>query len=149
FEGADRDGQRLRLRGIDLSARFLIGADGARSEVARQLGLSRNRRFLTGLALELEPDAELEQRFLHCFIDSRLAPGYIAWAAPGPDVTQVGLAVRHGSKPDLAAFLARTESTFGWSRRRILGRRAGLIPSGGPLARTTAPGVLLIGDAAG
>src|SRR6185503_13723784 len=35
FEGADRDGQRLRLRGIDLSARFLIGADGARSEVAR------------------------------------------------------------------------------------------------------------------
>lgn len=149
FEGAHRDGERMRLRGIDLSARFLIGADGARSEVAKHLGLSRNRRFLTGLELELEPDGELDQRLLHCFIDSQLAPGYIAWAAPGPDITQVGLAVRDGSKPDLAAFLARTEPMFGWSRRRILGRRSGLIPCGGPLARTTAPGVLLIGDAAG
>jgi flavin-dependent dehydrogenase len=149
FEGARRDGGLIRLDGINLAARFLIGADGARSRVAEAFGLSQNRRFLTGLEVELEPNDSVDPRFLHCFADSRLAPGYIAWAAPGPDVIQVGLAVRDGSKPDLAAFMQATEEQFGWSRSRVVGRRSGLIPCGGPLRRVAAPGVLLIGDAAG
>jgi flavin-dependent dehydrogenase len=149
FEGARRDGDLIRLDGIDLAARYLIGADGARSRVAAAFGLSENRRFLTGLEVELEPNDDLDSRFLHCFVDSRLAPGYIAWAAPGPEAIQVGLAVRHGARPDLAAFMLRTEKTFGWSRLKVVGRRSGLIPCGGPLKRTSAPGVLLVGDAAG
>jgi len=152
FTGAERlaDG-RLRVAPLGVTARLLVGADGARSAVARAFGLARNRRFLTGLEVELEPLAHdpLDTRFLHCFADSRLAPGYIGWAAPGPDAIQVGLAVRHGAKPDLAAFLARTEPVFGWSRRRVVGRRSGLIPAGGPVFPFACPGVLLIGDAAG
>jgi flavin-dependent dehydrogenase len=149
FEGAVRDGDYVRLSNLDIAARYLIGADGARSRVARAFGLSTNTRFLTGLEVELEPNEIVDPRFLHCFADSALAPGYIAWAAPGPDVIQLGLAVSHGAKPDLAAFLERTESTFGWSRMKVVGRRSGLIPCGGKLARTAAPGVLLVGDAAG
>lgn len=149
FEGAERTAAGWRLAGIDLRARYLVGADGARSRVAAFLGLSVNRRFLTGLEVELEPSDRLDPRFLHCFVDSRLAPGYIAWAAPGPDVVQLGLAVRHGAKPDLAAFMARTDAAFGWSGMKVVGRRSGLIPSGGPLPRFAAPGVLLVGDAAG
>jgi digeranylgeranylglycerophospholipid reductase len=149
FNGARRDGDLIRLVGIDLSARYLIGADGARSRVAAAFGLSENRRFLTGLEVELEPDDALDPRFLHCFVDSKLAPGYIAWAAPGPDAVQVGLAVRHGARPELAAFMAHTEPVFGWGRLRVMGRRSGLIPCGGPLRKTAAPGVMLVGDAAG
>ena len=149
FEGAERDGGWIRLAGIDIAARFLVGADGARSRVAKAFGLSQNRRFLTGVEVELEPDDTIDPRFLHCFVDSALAPGYIAWAAPGPDAIQVGLAVRHRDKPDLAAFMARTEHVFGWSRLRVIGKRSGPIPCGGPLPRVAAPGVLLIGDAAG
>lgn len=149
FDGARRDGAVIRLAGIDISARFLIGADGARSRVARTFRLSQNRRFLTGLEVELDGGDKLDPRFLHCFIDSRLAPGYIAWAAPGADGIQLGLAVRHGDKPDLAAFMERTEPFFGWSRMKVTGRRSGLIPCGGPLKNIAAPGVLLIGDAAG
>lgn len=149
FEAAERRGEWLHLAGIDIATRFLIGADGARSRVAKHFRLAENRKFLTGLEIELEPDGRVDPRFLHCFIDSRLAPGYIAWAAPGPDAIQLGLAVRDGAKPDLAAFMARTEPVFHWSGMRIIGRRSGLIPCGGPLSRVAAPGVLLVGDAAG
>ena len=149
FEGASREGAHIRLSGMDMTTRYLIGADGARSRVARAFGLSENRRFLTGLEVELEADEAIDPRFLHCFVDSRLAPGYIAWAAPGPEAIQLGLAVRHGEKPDLAAFMAHTEAKFAWSRMKVVGRRSGLIPCGGPLRKVAAPGVLLIGDAAG
>ena len=149
FQGASRDGDLIRLAGIDIATRFLVGADGLRSRVAAHYGLSVNRAWLTGLEVELEPSDAVDPRFLHCFVDSRLAPGYIAWAAPGPDAIQLGLAVRHGDKPDLGRFMAHTERQFGWSRLKVVGRRSGLIPCGGPLRRTSANGVLLIGDAAG
>ena len=149
FEGATREGDLIHLTNLDITTRYLIGADGARSRVAEAFGLSTNRKFLTGLEVELEPNYAVDPRFLHCFANSVLAPGYIAWAAPGPTVIQLGLAVRDGSKPDLAAFMGRTEAAFGWSRMKVVGRRSGLIPCGGPLARTAAPGVLLVGDAAG
>jgi geranylgeranyl reductase family protein len=149
FEAAERRGDWLQLTGLDAAARYLIGADGARSRVAKHFGLEENRKFLTGLEVELEPDDRVDPRFLHCFIDSRVAPGYIAWAAPGPDTIQLGLAVRDGAKPDLATFMARTEPAFHWSQMRVVGRRSGLIPCGGPLSRVGLPGVLLVGDAAG
>ncbi len=149
FTGAERADEKFRLNGLGVTTRFLVGADGARSRVARQFGLGRNRRFLTGVELEIEPSDRIDPRFLHCFVDSRIAPGYIAWAAPGPDAIQVGLAVRHGDRPDLAAFMARTEPLFGWSTLKIVGRRSGRIPSGGHIDGVAAPGVLLIGDAAG
>jgi digeranylgeranylglycerophospholipid reductase len=149
FEGATRENGRIRLCGLDISARFLIGADGARSRVADAFALARNMRFLTGLEVELEADGGLDPRFLHCFVSSRHAPGYIAWAAPGTHAIQLGLAVADGRKPDLAAFIAATDDAFGWSRLRVIGRRSGLIPCGGLLRNTAAPGVMLIGDAAG
>jgi geranylgeranyl reductase family protein len=149
FAGAERTGKGFRLTGLPLAARYLVGADGARSRLAECFSLGRNARFLTGLELELEPSDNLDPRFLHCFANSRLAPGYIAWAAPGPDAIQLGLAVRHGTRPNLRAFIAHTEDMFGWSKLRIVGRRSGRIPCAGPLRPISAPGVLLIGDAAG
>jgi geranylgeranyl reductase family protein len=149
FAGAERTANGFHLSGLPISARYLVGADGARSRVAECFGLGRNRRFLTGIELELEPGDRLDPRYLHCFADSAIAPGYIAWAAPGPEAIQVGLAVRHGARPDLRAFMARTERLFGWSTLKVVGRRSGRIPCGGLVENACGPGVLLIGDAAG
>ncbi len=149
FEAAERTGGLIRIAGEDITTRFLIGADGARSHVARAFGLDRNSKFLTGVEVELKPSEFLDKRFLHCFADSALAPGYIGWAAPGPDVTQLGLAVSGGRKPDLARFMEKTRPLFHWDNAAIRERRSGLIPCGGPLRQFADADVMLIGDAAG
>lgn len=149
FRGAERLGGLLRITGQDIRTRFLIGADGARSRVAREFGLDRNVSFLAGIEVELEPSRYLDGRFLHCFADSALAPGYIGWAAPGPDHTQLGLAVSDGHKPDLAPLIEKTRHLFHWEESAIVERRSGLIPCGGPLARFAEGNLMLIGDAAG
>lgn len=149
FEGAARDGNRFRIAGLDLKSRYILGADGARSAVARHFGLGRNKRFLVGVEAEFEGLDTADPRFLHCFLDGNLAPGYLAWVATGPRVTQVGLAAGAGRRVSLSAFLTRTEPMFRFSRARIVERRAGRIPSGGLIDPWSAPGVLLVGDAAG
>lgn len=149
FEGAERDGAFIRLSGPDLTTRFLIGADGARSRVAKVFGLGRNSRFLTGVEAEFTGLDRVDGRFLHCFVDSRIAPGYLAWAAPGPCVTQVGLATNQSMRPDLSRFLDKTQNLFAYDGAEIVERRAGRIPCGGIVEPLAAPGVLLVGDAAG
>ncbi|MGI9481016.1 MAG: NAD(P)/FAD-dependent oxidoreductase [Hyphomicrobiales bacterium] len=149
LEGAGRQDGVIKLRQPDISAQIIVGADGARSTVAKTFDLDRNKKFLTGLEIEYENLGQVDGNLLHCFVNSDIAPGYLAWAAAGPDVTQIGLATGHGRKPDLNKFLKRTDHLFGYGSARIVGRRSGLIPCGGALKNFAAPGVLLIGDAAG
>lgn len=149
FEGAEETRDGILLPQLGLKTRFLIGADGVRSRVAEQFRLGRNRRFLVGAEIECEPIAKIDPRFLHCFADSRLAPGYIGWTVPGHSVTQIGIAARHRRKPDLNAFIDRVRQRFGFNRLHVVQRRSGLIPTDGPVAPLGRGRVLLIGDAAG
>jgi flavin-dependent dehydrogenase len=149
FKTVSQDDDWVTLPDLDLQGRLLVGADGATSSVARAVGLDVNQRFLGGVEYELEPEPQLDQRFLHCFLDSRFAPGYIAWAVPGVGVTQVGLAARHGIKPDARAFVAFYRERLKLPEPRIIGRRSGLIPAGATLRNTSKGRVVLVGDAAG
>ena len=139
----------MLLPQFDLMARYLVGADGARSTVAKLFNLGRNERFLTGLEIEFHNLPKADPDLLHCFLDTRLARGYLAWVAPAPGFFQVGLATNDSVKPDLKAFLSHTEPLFGFSAASVKERRSGLIPCGGPVTPFAGPNVLLIGDAAG
>jgi len=149
FEGAVAYERGVGISALGLHAQFLVGADGARSRVAELFGLGRNRRFLAGVELECEPLKDIDLRFLHCFADSRIAPGYIAWAVPGAGVTQLGVAARRPAKPDLRALLERLKTFCDLREVRIISRRSGLIPVGGTLRNLGNDRVLLVGDAAG
>lgn len=149
FEAARRVEGGFELPQFNITARYVVGADGARSTVAKLFGLGRNERFLTGLEIEYDSLPKADPDLLHCFLDTRLARGYLAWVAPAPGFFQVGLATNDHVKPDLKAFLAHTEGLFGFSQASVKERRSGLIPCGGPVSPFAAPGVLLIGDAAG
>lgn len=150
FHGATRQGSGVVLAGTGARVRYLVGADGAHSSVARAFGLSRNRAFLLGIEAEYEGVGGIDPDRLHCFLDSELAPGYIGWVVPGVDgLAQIGLAARWPHKPNLSAFERKIAPLFDWGRARRVARRGGRIPVGGRVARFARDRVLLVGDAAG
>ncbi len=146
------DGFRVATSSIgeqSLACRYLIGADGARSRVAGDLRLGGNRRFLVGAEVELVGVRGLDADRLHVILDGRLAKGYIAWAVPGVGVTQVGLATSGPIAGRIDALLRRLADVFDLSAAKIVSRRGGLIPCGGPVRPWRTPGAMLLGDAAG
>lgn len=154
FEDAARDGRGFKLKGLDLSARYILGADGAKSRVARAFNLGRNKEFLIGMETEYEETPTVDPDFLHCFVDNTLAPGYLGWVVPGVGLTQVGLAVADGPfgtkrKPDFARFRAHIDPTFALWNCETRAHRSGPIPCGGLVSPLSTNGVLLTGDAAG
>lgn len=147
--GIVRSADRVAVEGAQGVSRFLIGADGARSQVARLTGLGTNTKLLIGVEAVYTGIGGVDPERLHVFLDSRLAPGYIGWIVPGVGITHVGLACIKGRRPNLPAFVARLASVFDFSRAEVRSHRAGAIPVGGPVEPVAHDRVMLIGDAAG
>lgn len=153
FQNAQRTQSGFDL-GVFGTTRFLVGADGPGSRVAKVLGLGQSRKFLFGVEHEYAGVEIAEADKLHCFIDRRIAPGYIGWVVAGVGAVQVGLArrVRDGqSDPNaaMAAFLEKIAPLFDFRLRKPSSVRAGMIPCGGVVHPVAAPRALLVGDAAG
>jgi flavin-dependent dehydrogenase len=149
FRGATPIKGGYDLDGTGLATRYLVGADGAKSPVAAVLGLSRNRHFLYGIEVGVPLGDQVDTRFLHCFLSGTIAPGYIAWAVPGPHHLQIGLATSLMRKPSIDDALSHVRKLMTLDRLPITERRAGVIPCGGGLRNIGNERALLLGDAAG
>ncbi len=126
-----------------------MGADGPRSRVARDHALGTNIEFLAGVEAEVEQVGGVDPDRLHVFLDSELAPGYIAWVVPGMGITQIGLACRRPHRPRLDLLLRKLRPVFDLGRAKQIGVRGGLIPVGGAVRPFATRDVVLVGDAAG
>lgn len=125
FRGAERGGRgRGRLAGAGVEAHRVVGADGALSRVAREVGLGRNREFLAGAEVEVAGVRGLDGDRLHCFLDPVLAAGYLGWIVPGVRVTPIGLACRPPARPRLDRFLAKVARVVDLDRATVVGRRS-------------------------
>src|SRR6185312_10311219 len=135
-----------------ITTRYLIGADGARSRVDRDLQLEQNREWIVGVESVLQGAVLDGPPRLLCFLDPKLAPGYIAWIAHDGEETHLGV----GGYPSLfdptAAlqdFRSRVAGIIDLRNANQIETRAGLIPVGGVLKNIANASGLLIGDAAG
>ncbi len=133
----------------EYSCRFLIGADGPRSKVADNFALGQNTEFLLGAEAEYEGLKLHDTNAFYCFLNQKLAHGYLGWVIPGVGVTQVGLACRMPQKPDIDAFVNSMRSEFDFSNAKVVARRGGLIPVGGLVKPFYRGNVILLGDSAG
>lgn len=135
--------------GRRFSARFLIGADGVHSTVARLAGLAGGKEVFLALEWELDPGPELHRQWLDTmFLDCAIVPHGYGWVFPKKGWLSVGvggLVRRGGVLEDRLRRMLRILGLRGTVRRRQgywLSRGGMSLPvQGGP--------VLLAGDAAG
>ncbi len=142
----------VRLTTGAVTTRYLIGADGARSRVARDLKLDLNREWIVGVENVFEGAIIDGPPRLLCFLDPELAPGYIAWIAHDGEETHLGV----GGYPTLfdppaalEKFRSRVDHIVNLKDAKQIERRAGYIPVGGVLRNIANTNGLLVGDAAG
>lgn len=132
--------------------RYLVGADGATSRVGEDLGLDVNREWIVGVEEVLEGVAlEGPPRF-HCFLEPRLAPGYLAWVVHDGEEVHLGVG-GYPSRFDPLKALRKFRTSLGnivdLRNAKLVARRGGRIPVGGVLRRIANDRGLLVGDAAG
>jgi flavin-dependent dehydrogenase len=135
-----------------VGTRYLVGADGANSRVARDLKLDLNREWIVGVE-EVLTNIPLDgPPRLHCFLDPGIAPGYLAWAAHDGEDTHIGVggyASRFDPLTALEKFRLSLNGILDMSQARHIERRGGRIPVGGILHKIANSHGLVIGDAAG
>src|SRR5579885_1690352 len=148
-------GAASRAPASDVYARFLIGADGAKSTVAQSMGLDQNTHFLAGAEWLVE-NVELSRETFYLVMDHKLAPGYCVWLAPHGDIVALGVAGHMREfKPSASLKVAQTgfADVADLSNMRVIERKGGITPTGGRLRKVYRDDergrALLLGDAAG
>ncbi|MEZ5346847.1 MAG: NAD(P)/FAD-dependent oxidoreductase [Pyrinomonadaceae bacterium] len=134
-------------------ARVVIAADGARSRVAKDLGLDENKEWIVGYeevykGVPMEGDPRL-----HCFLDAELSPGYLAWITNDGEECHIGVGgypSKFDPKKALKTFKNEIAPKFAsLENAELIETRGGRIPVGGVLKQIANERGLLIGDAAG
>ena len=154
YAGVDRRDDHCEVRfrdGRRVTTRFLAGADGAHSRVARDLQLDRNTRWITGVE-DVFPSASGTAPRFDVWVDPRLAPGYLAWLVDDGEEIHVGVG-GHRRRFDPVTALREFEERLRKEGRlgpaAPVEKRGGLIPVNGILRRIGNRHGLLVGDAAG
>lgn len=135
-------------RDRQLSARLVVGADGAHSRVARTLGLPGPREKVCCLGIEGRLRVPRDD-FVHVFVGRKLAPGWFGWIIPAGDgLVRMGIGCDRSDKP--IRCYRRLVDAFPHLFRDVQVCRmyGGIIPlEFAP--RSYGDDVLLVGDAAG
>jgi flavin-dependent dehydrogenase len=143
-------GFRLQTVSGSVSARLLVGADGANSIVARETGLGAGLTESCALEAELSaPTAALARWRASVNVDFGYRPSGYGWVFPKHRLLSVGLVRQQAFadllRTDLGAYLARLGLAGATIERlvghKVLFRRAH--------ERIAGSGVVLVGDAAG
>lgn len=158
YKGVDISGNetivKLEKRGevYEVKTKVLIGADGANSRVAKDLKLDENSEFIVGYEEVFHSKTMDTEPRLYCFLDAKLAPGYLAWIADDGEEIHIGVggyASEFNPREALKSFKEKTRRIFDLSDEKPTETRGGQIPVGGILQKIANQYGVLIGDAAG
>ncbi|MFQ5974812.1 MAG: NAD(P)/FAD-dependent oxidoreductase [Candidatus Hydrothermarchaeales archaeon] len=135
---------------VDCNA--VVGADGIEGKVGRWAGINTRTRFgdMTSNVQYEMVDIELEETDkMEFYIGDKFAPMGYAWIFPkGEDVANVGLGARSPDKTALEFLNEFVESMEGLRDGGIIEVNVGGVPVQGPIEKSIADNVVLVGDSA-
>jgi digeranylgeranylglycerophospholipid reductase len=155
-------GVMVKNRGKEFNIKtdIIAGADGAYSLIARKANLPVSKNpydYAVGYQFEMV-GIDHDPNYVEMYLGEDIAPGTYAWIIPkGSDIANVGTGVR-------TPFMKRGVSVMDYQRelvqrhpiasKKLLNAtptavKAGNIPVGGPLDRTSTERVMVVGDAGG
>ncbi len=125
--------------------RLLINAEGPSRRLAMASGLV-NQKKTALLGVNTEVACEIDPTMIEVWFGEEIAPGFFAWVIPISDQqARVGLAAREGDPTKLLShFIKKRFSSASHPPPRV-----GQVLTDGPLKRTSFPGMIIVGDAAG
>ncbi len=139
----------FEIENLNIKTKYLILADGAKTQLAKSLGFFIKNKYLAGHEYEYSlKDLDLANE-MSIFVHPKICKGYIGWVVPGVESIQVGLAVNNGEKLSIENFLEHIKTIYPFKNLKPIGQRSGLIPIGGTCKTVYLDGALVIGDAAG
>jgi len=132
---------------------IVIDAEGNPSKILKNAGLKqpKNRIFVKAVSAEVNNIKDVENDRVEVYLDNKVADGFYAWIIPKRNGTaKIGLATRRGNpKQCLEQFLRKHKiASVKLRKSQITGLSFHLIPLGGPISKTFADGLLIVGDAA-
>ena len=140
-------GERFKIE-----APLVIGADGVESKVGRWAGIDTALKpeDIETCAQFLVQDDEIDDDYCEFYLGNYIAPGGYVWSFPkGRGIANVGIGVL-GSKadPGMPMRLLREFMKARFPDGKVLEVVVGGVPVSGPIERTVADGIILVGDAA-
>ena len=142
-------GVRVCSKPDRFTAEILIDAEGISSRLVRAAGLEplNSACLLPALQFDLG-GVSVDPEYVEVHLGRQVAPGFFAWLIPlSRDSVRVGLGCK-GANPRLLLnrFIQRR---FKDEEYKVLAVRSGTIVTSGPIRRTFADRLLIVGDAAG
>jgi digeranylgeranylglycerophospholipid reductase len=136
----------------ELRSKIVIGADGVESRLGRWAGLKTHIHFkdMECCAQVTASNIQIDSNTLYFYFGENFAPGGYFWIFPkGKNIANIGLGVSGmvGKKRSALSFL-NNFMTMKYPEAPILTSIAGGVPSAVTLEKISAPGIMLVGDAA-
>ena len=131
-------------------SRLVVGADGAYSVVARELGMGRSMEYVTGIESEIVvPEEELAKWKSRAQVDLGYIPGGYAWVFPKRNHLSIGVGCLASKARDLHARHQKFLSSLSIGNYTITRSGSHLIPTCTKGRLVWQNKALLLGDAAG
>ncbi|HIK02812.1 TPA: NAD(P)/FAD-dependent oxidoreductase [archaeon] len=132
-----------KVQDLNFKSKYIIGADGAGSTVAKLGGFPPIKEWLLGLEYEIPNNGTHQKELVELYFGNEIAPKFFAWIVPTNKTLRVGLAVPERAKEYLDKFLKKH---FG--KAEIIQQIGGQIPIGWR-DEIVKGNIALLGDAAG
>ena len=128
---------------------IVIGADGPHSHVRKTFRFPHPTEMLQGIGAELA-NTSLDPKFVHIFLGHHIAPGFFAWVIPTNTqgtTARIGLCIKKQSTHPLQQYFTTLFQQPLLQEAEVTQKFGGVIPLG-PLKKTAADHLMLVGDAA-